>query len=285
MSSASVRPSRYRLVEVIGKGGMGEVWLADDLMLERRVALKFLTAHLAPHLGRTAAIVIAACRDLDAASAERSGMARRLDQLVERVRGHKRGPRSRATPLTRMLDHLGERRLVRVMRLSPLAEGDVGSLLAALAGQEAPVSVVSRFVDETGGSPFFVEELFRHLQEEGRLFDIHGRWRSDLGDEEIDVPAGVRSVIERRLGRVDERARSLLTAAAVVGPHFELDLIEAITSLHVESMSAALEVAEQAHLVKGPSGRHERRWRFAHQMIRQSLISTLPLLFPCYDGL
>src|SRR5439155_14606726 len=153
-----------------------------------------------------------------------------------------------------------------------------GCLLAALAGKEAPASVVSQIVDETGGNPFFVEELFRHLQEEGRLFDVQGRWRSDLGDEEIEVPAGVRSVIERRLRRIDERARNLLTAAAVVGPHFELDLLEAVASLHGESMIAALEAAEQAHLVKGPSGRHERRWRFAHQLIRQSLISTLPPL-------
>src|SRR5436189_687271 len=44
MSTASGLPSRYRPVEMIGKGAMGEVWLADDLMLERRVALKFLTA-------------------------------------------------------------------------------------------------------------------------------------------------------------------------------------------------------------------------------------------------
>ncbi len=46
MNTASVIPSRYRLVEMVGKGGTGEVWLADDLMLDRRVALKFLTAGL-----------------------------------------------------------------------------------------------------------------------------------------------------------------------------------------------------------------------------------------------
>ena len=55
MVSAGTRLGRYKIRTKIGEGGMGEVYLAEDTVLHRKVAIKFLSSEVAQkreHLGR-----------------------------------------------------------------------------------------------------------------------------------------------------------------------------------------------------------------------------------------
>jgi predicted ATPase len=70
--------------------------------------------------------------------------------------------------------------------------------------------VVSEFFEETKGNPFFVEELFRHLAEENRLYDAEGTFRAEIKIAELEVPQSVRLVVWRRLARLSESAQRIL---------------------------------------------------------------------------
>ncbi len=106
--------------------------------------------------------------------------------------------------------------------LARLGSEDVAAMLAALSGKVPPPSLVSTVFEETDGNPFFVEEVFRYIAEQGKLLDEQGVWRSGWRPDELKVPQGVRLVIGHRLERLREETQRLLTKAAVIGRRFDL---------------------------------------------------------------
>ncbi len=211
-----------------------------------------LLQHLAPHLEGMAAMVLATYRDAE------------LDV---------------ARPLSGALRDLVRERLVERITLRRLNEDGVAELLQALSGRPPTNELVSAIHGETEGNPFFVEEVYQHLEEEGRLFDQEGDWRADLSLEELDVPEGVRLVVGRRLERLADEGRAALTAAGVVGRRFDYALLEILSELEPDPLLDCIEAAEGLRLIEPVAGSTARevRYQFTHELIRQTLLQGLSL--------
>ncbi|MGQ0736577.1 MAG: ATP-binding protein [Acidobacteriota bacterium] len=211
------------------------VFLLDDLHWADEPTLQLLQ-HLAPHLASMRLLIVGTYRDVE------------LD--VKR-------------PFAKTLEPLVRQRLATRIALRRLQESSVHELLAKMSGSAPPSGLSKAVFLETEGNPFFVEEVYQHLSEEGKLFDASGAWKADLRVDTIEVPEGVRLVIGRRLDRLGEQARKVLTAAAVVGRTFPLDVLQACVDLSEDEVLEAIEEAERAQLVAADTHHRTARYGFA----------------------
>jgi class 3 adenylate cyclase/tetratricopeptide (TPR) repeat protein len=188
-----------------------------------------------------------------------------------------------AHPLAVALGELTRQRLAHRLALKRLPEAGVEAMLRALSGQEPPTPLVQEVYRETEGNPFFVEEVFQYLAEEGKLFDEQGRWRANLRIGELEVPRSVRLLIGQRLDRLNEECHRALTAAAVVGRSFSFELLEALgdpsassgQGVEADALLDAIDEAERAHLITSAPDGPEACFTFVHELIRQTLVSGL----------
>ena len=244
----------------------------DDMQWADESTLQ-LIQHLAQQVASLPIVIIAAYRDVETVPVTAS--KGKFQTLLDRVRGH---AREALTPqaIKAALDQLVGQRHARAIVLRPFTQAEVQSVLAALGKPHPPARLVQTFAERTGGNPFFVVELFRHLKDDGRVFDARNEWTRDLDLDDVELPNSVRVVLERRMTRVSPQTHNLLTAAAVVGHHFEPDLLEEIADVDSNAVTAALQEAERARIVTGPSGRRDITWRFAHQLTCQMLTTAIP---------
>jgi predicted ATPase len=167
--------------------------------------------------------------------------------------------------LTRTLEEL-IRLGIRPLKLGGLSKDAVAQMLHGLSQRRAPESLGSLIFDESQGNPFFVEELYRHLLEDGKLYDAAGQFRSDIKIDEIDVPENVRLIIGRRLARLDENEKRVLAAAAVIGRSFSFQLLTEISQIDVDELFTVIEKAQQMGIIVPSAEGPERPFTFGHEL-------------------
>jgi DNA-binding winged helix-turn-helix (wHTH) protein/tetratricopeptide (TPR) repeat protein len=177
--------------------------------------------------------------------------------------------------LAKTLEDLLRGRLATRVRLKGLPRDDVAAMLESMSGKSPPAAVVSEIFAETEGNPFFVEELFRHLEEENRLYDSSGQFRPKLEIAEVDAPPSVRLVVARRLARLSDLTQKMLATAAVIGRFFSFEILRAATEADADSILECIEEAEKAELVYPVTDSPRPRFEFSHELARQAVIGGL----------
>lgn len=178
-------------------------------------------------------------------------------------------------PLARTLDELSRPHLLEQIRLHGLSAVDVAEMLRGLSGRKPPDTVVNVVTSYTDGNPLFIEELYKHLEEQGKLFDPDGGFISEIVFDEIHVPETLRLIVGGRLARLSNATQKVLAVAAVIGHSFGFELLEAATMMDADGLLDCVEEAERAGVTLSTLERLEARFQFCHELIRQAVVEGL----------
>jgi class 3 adenylate cyclase len=222
----------------------------DDLHWADKPTLQLLR-HVVTHTNSTRLLVVGAYRDAELSAAH---------------------------PLTEVLGDLRREPAVSVLPLGGLDDSAVVSFLESAAGHtldEDAVALAHAVYRETDGNPFFVWEVLRHLAETGAIVrGPSGRWAASGPSTEIALPDSVRQVIGARVARLGEVATKVLSAAAVIGRDFELDLTAVVTGVDEDTLIELLELARAAALAREVEGA-PGRYMFSHSLVQHTIYEDL----------
>ncbi len=176
--------------------------------------------------------------------------------------------------------------------ISPLNLEDIGRLLQdSLHADGKDLQLLARLVwQKTGGNPFFVNQFLILLhQERGILFNTkHREWEWNLRKiRGLDITENVLELLMRRLERLPESTRGILTMAACIGSFFDIKTLQTITNQKAPSLLQALTPAVHEDLLVTMAGSVPgeaesepvvaavETFKFRHDRVRQAAYSLI----------
>jgi predicted ATPase len=188
-------------------------------------------------------------------------------------------------PFLAIRDELRAHGAVEEIPLGFLERRDVERYLAVMFPQHLfPGSLAELIHAKTEGSPLFMADVVRYLRDSGSIVERDGAWVLARAEADAfrELPASIRSMIARKIERLDEVDRKLLVAASVQGHEFDSAVVAEAIEMDPAEVEERLDALEKVHVFVKHTREHEfpdltlsLQYQFVHVLYQNALYGTL----------
>jgi DNA-binding NarL/FixJ family response regulator len=133
-----------------------------------------------------------------------------------------------------------------------------------LLGERVDLADAAVLFQESGGNPFYLEQLARSLERADRSTHVHG-----VSVTGLEVPPSVAASLSEELALLSPGGRLVLEGAAVAGDPFEPELAAAAAATSETLAMDAVDELLHVDLVRSTDA--PRRFRFRHPLVRRAV--------------
>ncbi len=135
------------------------------------------------------------------------------------------------SPIHDVMTLLSRMRYSDELLLKPLTVEETGEMLQAALGAATSNKLKRIIFDETGGNPFFIEEILRKLYEEGWIYYVNNKWL--LKENYVISPSqNIEQIVERKLHELSDNERLVLDYASVYGRELDAMILSRASRLN-----------------------------------------------------
>lgn len=179
-------------------------------------------------------------------------------------------------PLHERLLEICREPAAQLLTLEGLSLDEAREWMASVAGRAPAASLATAIHRATAGNPFFMSQMRGLLVEEGERDEL----RAEADTKTL--PRDVMEAIATRFAPLSASCRAVLEVAALIGREYSLDLLQRVArgnKLEMPDGIALVEALDEAHAARliTETRRDPAIYGFAHDLVRESLIGTMPV--------
>lgn len=181
-------------------------------------------------------------------------------------------------PLVKMLDGFSDDPRACNIFLGPFTVSEHKMFVEAIVGGGGlSDDLTERLFEATEANPFFTKELVRSLLESGGISrDDSGLWTlsGEMAISTDALPATIQQAVEKRIERLPDDARDVLSLASVLGKSFEFRDLENLADSDVEVDEVVEKLIREGLMEEERESRGDRL-TFSSGIVRDVLYSAL----------